>query len=426
MTLRFFAALLLACCPLLTVHAADVDPRDVVTAVAQAIDDNYFDAARGREIADRLRGESVKGAFDALRDPRDLATALTDRLRPIDRHFRVQWSPPGAETPATGAPRGPRPPLAGPVDVGIRRVELQPGNIGYLEMNQFAGFGFDDTAAPPRLAIDAALQLLANTDAVIIDLRDNGGGSPAMVGYLVSAFTAPGANIFNTFHSREGLRSEAPRQSYRTPRLEVPLYVLISARTGSAAEAFAYTLKNAGRATIVGEPSAGAANPGGTLDVGDGFSVFVSNGSPVSPITQKNWEGDGVIPDLAVPQADALEAAQIDALQRVLAKSGSDDNTAARWTLEALRARREPVPVTAPDFAGQFGTIAIEAIGDALILRNGRRPPRGLLALGKDMFALDHDPAQRVVFERDAKGAVIALEQRTADGFSSRFRRTAP
>jgi C-terminal processing protease CtpA/Prc len=426
MPLRPLAALLLACCPLLSARAADADPREVVAAVAQAIDGNYYDATRGREIADQLRGESAKGEFDALRDPRDLATALTDRLRPIDRHFRVQWTPPGAETPAAGAPRGPRPPVAGPVDVGIRRVELQPGNIGYLEMNQFAGFGFDDSTAPARLAIDAALQLLANSDAVIIDLRDNGGGSPAMVGYLVSAFTAPGANIFNTFHSREGLRSEAPLQSYRTPRLDVPLYVLISARTGSAAEAFAYTLKNAGRATIVGEPSAGAANPGGTLDVGDGFSVFVSNGSPVSPITQKNWEADGVIPDLAVPQADALAAAQIDALQRVLAKPGSDDNIVARWALEALHARREPVAVKASDFTGQFGTIAVDSIGDALILRNGRRPPRGLIALGKDEFVFDHDPAQRVVFERDVEGAVIALEQRSASGFSSRFRRSVP
>src|SRR3546814_2621954 len=83
-----------------------------------------------------------------------------------------------------------------------------------------------------------------------------------MVGYLASAFVARGADIFNTFHSRAGTQSEAPADWYDAPRPAVPLYVVVNARTGSAAESFAYTLQQAGRATIVGEASGGAANPG--------------------------------------------------------------------------------------------------------------------------------------------------------------------
>ena len=71
----------------------------------------------------------------------------------------------------------------------------------------------------------AALQLLSDSDAVIIDLRGNGGGSPAMVGYLTSAFTPKGADIYNTFHSRDGTFSEAPRDWYPSPRLDVKLRV---------------------------------------------------------------------------------------------------------------------------------------------------------------------------------------------------------
>ena len=103
--------------------------------------------------------------------------------------------------------------------------------------------------------------------------------------------------------------SEAPAIPYATPRTQVPLYVLVDGGTGSAAESFAYTLRSAKRATIVGERSAGAANPGAMIDVGDGFAVFVSDGSPVNPITRTNWEATGVAPDVAAISAEALDAA---------------------------------------------------------------------------------------------------------------------
>ena len=115
----------------------------------------------------------------------------------------------------------------------MRGVRILPGNIGYLDLAFFAGFDFADRNAPPRVAIDAALALLQWTDAVVIDLRDNGGGSPAMVGYLTSAFTPRGADIYNTFHSRQGTSSEAPLDWHPAPRLDVPLYVLGSSMFGA-------------------------------------------------------------------------------------------------------------------------------------------------------------------------------------------------
>ncbi|HJU38695.1 MAG TPA: S41 family peptidase, partial [Tahibacter sp.] len=156
----------------------------------------------------------------------------------------------------------------------------------------------------------AALARLAACDAIVIDLTGNRGGAPSLVGYLVSAFTPPGADIYNTFHARNGgTRSEAPAEPYATPMLTVPLYVLTSGRTASAGEAFTYTVKNAKRATIVGETTRGAANPGRFFETGDGYAVFVSDGTPVSPVTKTNWEGAGVAPDVAVPAGDALDAA---------------------------------------------------------------------------------------------------------------------
>ncbi|MDC8013447.1 S41 family peptidase [Tahibacter soli] len=276
--------------------------RKPVAAVASAIEDNYFDAARGKTIADDLRQASADGAFDALTEPAKLAEALTERLKPLDRHFRVTWS----DGAGRSGPSAPRPPSGD----GIERVDVLPGNIGYLKLTHFANFEFGDRDAPVRRAIDAALARVAGSDAIVVDLRDNRGGSPNMVGYLVSAFTPRGADIYNTFHARNGgTTSEAPAEPYAQPMLTVPLYVLINGRTASAGEAFSYTVKNAKRATIVGETSRGAANPGGFVEVGDGYAVFVSDGTPVSPVTKTNWEGTGVAPDVAVPAAEALDKA---------------------------------------------------------------------------------------------------------------------
>ena len=298
--LRVAAVLLLSA---FAAHAAPV-PRERVDAVADAIAANYFDPARGKAIADDLRREAASGTFVALA-PQALADALTARLRPLDRHFRVRWEGGGTADTQPAGPRRRSP----PANHGIATVETLPGDIGHLRLSEFAHFEFGDAYAPERAAIDKALAKLAGTRAMIVDLRGCRGGSPSMVGYLASAFVAPGADIYNTFHTRTQTLSEAPDTPYATPRTQVPVYVLVDGGTASAAESFAYTLQKAGRATVVGARSAGAANPGAMIDIGQGFSVFVSDGTPVNPITHTNWEATGVAPDLAVASDDALDAA---------------------------------------------------------------------------------------------------------------------
>lgn len=405
-----FRPLFAACLLFLSAHANAATPRETVAQVADTIEQDYFDPQRAATIAAMLRTDAASGRYDRYANPQDLATALTTRLKAEDRHFNVRWSDaPPQQRPGPGP--GPDPART---NFGIRRAEVLPGNVGYLDLRYFADIDFDDPRDPARQAIDAALQLLGHADALLIDLRDNGGGSPAMVGYLASAFVAPGADIYNTFHSRRGTMSEAPPTAHAAPRTTLPLYVLTSGRTGSAAEAFAYTLKNARRATVVGEASGGAANPGRPFPLDDGFSVFVSTGSPVSPITGGNWEGSGVQPDVAVASADALRRVQQLALAR-LVEAGGD--TAARWSLDALTI--EPPAQAQADLdalVGTYGVVAIEAAGDGLQLRQGRRPPVRLQPLATDLYFVEGDPTRRVQFERTSAGQVAALEVRWADG----------
>lgn len=390
---------------------ADAGPRETTRAVAAAIRENFFDEAAAARIAGALEAEAAAGAYDALTEPGELASTLSDRLRPEDPHFVVTWDAGGpvvAGGPAPARMNGMESAIAS--NFGFAEVRILPGNIGYVRMSFFAPIDFSEPDDSVRAAADAVLALVSFTDAVIFDVRDNGGGAPSMVGYLVSAFTPPDADIYNTFVARNGTRQERAATPYATPRLDVPVYVLTSGRTGSAAEGFAYTLQSAGRARIVGEASGGAANPGGMTELGDGFSVFVSFARPVNPITGTNWGGAGVQPDLPSRWDEALVVAQRDALTRLAAREDSPGLAAnAAWALEALDPPLAAAAAEA-DYVGGYGLVSVAGGAEGLRLVQGRRPPRRLERIGEDLYRVIGDPTSRVRFLRNEAGRVSGLE----------------
>lgn len=410
----------LSCLPLLAALllmpasvSAQSSPREATVAVAERIRDNYFSIERGDEIADALEAEAAQGAFDAFVEPRDLAAALTRHLRPLDGHFSVVHDPRAPQGPVHGMRAAPPAGLDAILrrdNYGFRRVEILPGNIGYIDLRQFANIRFDDPQDAARRAADAALDLIEGTDAVIIDLRANGGGTPSMVGYLVSAFTPPDAAIYNVFQSRRGQNDERPAAMRSNPRLEVPVYVLISGRSGSAAEALPYTLQAARRAVIVGETSAGAANPGGQFPTPQGLRVFVPTGSPRNPLTGGNWEGVGVTPDVVAPSEQALIRARILAMEAMAAAHPS--RTDVVWALETLRADHVPTDlnVYTGSYQGSAGDIRATIEEGRLRLQQGRRPPMILLPIAENLFAVENEPGRRYRFVRGDDGAVTAFE----------------
>jgi len=412
---------------------AQAKPRETVAAIATEIRARYFSAEKGDAIADALESEAAAGKYDVLTDPRDLASALGNRLRPEDAHFAVVWSteaaapaPPAGRLQVPGPGPGGPPRAAGPDparlgNYGIESAQILPGNVGIITMRQFAHIVFANADDPARRAADAALGMVANADAVIIDLRANGGGSPAMVGYLVSAFTRPDADIYNTFHDRQSTRTEKPEQFYAKPWLDTPLYVLTSGRTGSAGESLPYTLQAAKRATIVGEASAGAANPGGMVPIPGGYRVFISAGSPVNPITKQNWEGKGVQPDIPAPAAEALNVAHIHALEVIAA--ADPKRTDAAWIIAALKSAQTVNAAQRATYAGVYGSLEIVSANDRLEVRRGRHPALELAPLGGDVFFVRTEPTMRFTFERDSAGKVIAVEQRDPFGPPQRQRR---
>jgi hypothetical protein len=269
----------------------------------------------------------------------------------------------------------------------------------------------------------AAMAFIANSDAVIIDLRQNGGGEPAMVQLLLSYFFGPERVHYNSFYSRaassiEQFWSLARVEGARMP--EVPLYVLTARRTGSAAEGFAYALQALGRATIVGRATAGAANPGETFEANNGFSLFVSTGKAVNPITGTNWEKTGVQPDVSVSSVDALETARILALER-LHEHGDDSmvRLEREWALEALRAKRSPGAQDSHDlneYTGTYGNRKIARREDRLTYRRGDRTTYVMTPLRDDRFLLEGKDGFRTLFERDSSGNIVRMLDMWSDG----------
>ena len=405
--------------------------------IAGLIERNYVSNDKAVAIAAEVRGMKRDPQLAAATDEVMWAAILTQRLQAHDIHFNVSWL--AAPTPASTLIGGEQPDpqeqertLAAD-NYGFTKVERLAGNIGYIQMSLFAPFDRNLTgeATPAaRKAGEAALRLVDKTDAVIFDLRQNMGGSPDMIDLLLSAFFGDKPVLLNRFYERAGDKTVdfTTLANYAGPRRpNVPLYVLISGATASGAEEFAYDVQTQKRGVVVGERSAGGANPGGVFDAGNGLQVFISTGSAINPITQTNWEGKGVQPDVAVPADQALDRAHALALQAVLAQTGSSDPTEARWTVDRLEAQRAGVNLTPQqqaNYVGAFGDRRVSLEDGALVYRRERRPPLRMIPLGGDSFALADAPHTRLVFETGADGRASVLVAQSADGDRASYART--
>ncbi|MBS0319940.1 MAG: S41 family peptidase, partial [Proteobacteria bacterium] len=216
---------------------------------------------------------------------------------------------------------------------GIARVERLPGNVGYLDLRGFGPAEFTGEA------YTAALSLLAGTDAMIVDLRHNGGGDPSAVAYFMSHFFATGdRRHLNDIYSRPTDRTD---QFWTVPvkvHYTRPVYVLTSKHTFSGGEECAYDFQTQKRATLVGETTGGGANPGDMVALVDDFVVFIPTGRAINPITRTNWEHVGVKPDVPMDAAQAKQYAYATILRAQVAAAKDPE---ARDELTHLLERAE-------------------------------------------------------------------------------------
>ena len=401
-----------------TTLTADVR-REVIDTVANQLERVYVDADTGRMIANRLRERLRAGIYDTITDPIRLSQLLTTDLRSLnhDLHLSVAYS---AGTAGGGRAGGPPAFLSKSQHYALGRVDVLPGNIGYMEIN---GFSSD---AGARDAIVGALTYLQTTDAMIIDLRRNRGGDGNLVNFLISHFTGPDTLASVNVKVRAGGRSFTRYTLATVPgprRPDVPLYVLTSRATGSAGEDCAFVLKNLKRATIIGDRTAGAGHNVSIVSSGHGFQTGISFSRVSDPRTGQEWEQVGVQPDVKVDVATALDVAQSMALKTIAAKADDAVRPGLELILESVEARVRPREVPAARLATYEG----EYDGNRrLFVANGKlmyESPIGglaeqLLPLSDSVFIASTQA--RLAFERDARGGT-QLRVRGVDGVATVF-----
>lgn len=274
-----------------------------VEDAAKAMETGYVFPEVGAKMAAAIREKHKSGAYDALSDVA-LARAISDDFVAVshDKHIGMRVQPPASTAHAI---------MPDERDMSkenyyFREVERLDGNIGYIKFDLF----LDDQGAKDTALL--ALKFVANCNAIIFDLRQNGGGSPDMIRFITSSlFDKP--TLLNQMMDRDSkiVEEYTTLADFAGPRFgaDIPVFVLTSNRTFSGAEEFSYNLKNLKRATIVGETTGGGAHPIRGEKVGDRFMLRVPFMRAHNPVSQTNWEGTGVEPDVKVPADKALEKA---------------------------------------------------------------------------------------------------------------------
>jgi len=324
--------------------------KAVVEELGQQLRAKYVFPDAGTSLADALRAREAAGAYAAAKDVNAFASALASDMRTLgkDGHFNVIHAPDFKQRPAGQVPTAQELDSAreeaGRYGYGIDNLARLPGNVGYMELR---GFGPTELVGD---ALSAAMTVLSGTDAMILDLRRNGGGEPNTVAYLMSHFFAHGdERHLNDLYSRA---TDSTRQYWTSPsvgpRYTKPVYVLTSKRTFSGGEECAYDFQTQKRGVIVGESTGGGSNPGDMYPVGAGFAAFIPDGRAINPITRTNWEHVGVKPDIAVPAADAKKVAHA-AILRTLIKDAKDGDL--KMELEAALAKVESGVEEVPTYA---------------------------------------------------------------------------
>ena len=346
----------------LTIH--ENEKRQVIDSISHLLTNYYIFPEKVPATISLLKSNFKKGRYDKYTDPREFADKINEDVISFiqDKHFRIVFDPETvleekknsiySETSTTEADKV--------SNFGFDQVKILNGNIGYINVTGFYNLKY---AAEP---LNAAMAFVQNTNAIIIDLRNNHGGASDLGPYFSGFFFDELPKLLYDFYLRDN--DQTIHQQYwsstyvngsKLPKVDV--YILTSSFTFSAAEAFAYTMQSLKRATIVGENTGGGAHMWTGKIVTDKFFSHIPYARPIDPRTETNWEGKGVVPNVICDTDKALIQAQINALVRLQVKD-SVNKTLYGWHIEGLKPQLNQIKVgeeTLKSYCGAYGNMKI-------------------------------------------------------------------
>lgn len=382
--------------------------RAIVDEISTLLDKNYIFPETAKKVGDALRAKLKSGDLDKVNDARAFAQALSQIILATgkDRHMGFAFNPAAAEDirKMTSQSEEERRKVeerrlenARRENFGFKKVEQLPGNIGYLDFRMFA---LPDQAGPTAIA---ALNFLAYCDAIIVDLRQNGGGEPALI-QLMCTYFFPEMTHLNDIYYREGDQWEnywtLPYVPGAKP-INADLYILTSSQTFSGAEEFTYNMKNLKRGVVIGETTRGGAHPTRTMIVQRDYLLRVPFARSVNPFSKTNWEGTGVTPDIICPASEAFDKAYAIALDSLAVKA-KDPNRKMRleWISAGLKARANPAKLDERillSYAGVYGECKV-TYEDGVLYYQRTGPKFKMFPLTKTLFSVESLDYFRVDF----------------------------
>jgi hypothetical protein len=382
-----------------------------------------FKEAAGRMGA-YIQKRYKEGAYNNITDPHILAGQLTKDVSSVhlDEHFHVEYNPEIAKE------------LSGEIEdvpkyvedklnkdreknFGFKKIELLNGNIGYLEISSFSRLN-----SYSKQVADAALKMISNSSALIIDLRYGVGGSLDMVTYLISHFFKEKTLIMDIYlrSEHDTLHYYAQPDSIPGKLSEIPIYILTSYKTFSAAEALTYGLQSQGRATVVGEVTRGGAHTVKYRNLTSGFIGDIPFGVARNPITKTNWEKIGITPDVMVNENKALEAAEIQIFEKARSQAKSEETLRKlQWEYDLLQSKNHPIDMDSLAFrkhCGDYGPYSIYYSKGNLCYQKVGKAVFILLPLNATTMKVKGNDSFRIEFVINEAGVCTSIITHYDDG----------
>ncbi|WP_428229378.1 S41 family peptidase [Flavobacterium sp.] len=381
-------------------NLTEISQKQIIDSLTKELEEFYIRPNAIGEIKKKLNENYKKGLYKNIIKPNEFASKLSADLIEVskDLHFGVRYDPEWTENQRKKENKEVQKKIkaeeladAKKKNFGFQQARILEGNIGYLKFDYF-----EDPAIGSETAA-STMQFLSNTDALIIDLRQNNGGAMEMGQFLSSYFYSGKELPLYKYYYYEKNRKKTEREMWLLPSVpgkrmeDVDIYILTSNTTFSAAEWMSYSLQNLKRVTIVGEKTAGGAHPIDRKILPNGFSVNIPFGEVKDPITNTDFEGKGVMPDVLCKSEEAINTSHLLALQKLSLKNKDSVNNLA-WFIPIVKNRQKTASIAdeiLKSYQGKYGKVELKFENNNLYYKWNNMATLLLIPLEQDLFLLD-------------------------------------